>query len=472
MNVPGQAMGVEDVTGPEKLIFDHYVIEKVLGRGAMGTVYLARDMRIGRKAALKTLHARHQRFDNQQSAYEFLERFRREAELCGSLAHPNITTLYEVGYESKRITYLSIEYVEGESLASMIRREGKLKVEAAFSLADEVLQGLAYAHERGIIHRDIKPANILVNMEGHAKITDFGIARSAQGNLTNLTEAGQLLGTPHYMAPEHIAGRGIDARSDLFSLGVVLFEMLTGTKPFEGTDLTDVLYNVVHQPTPRLSTIASDLPRWCAIFVEHLIEKSPNDRFLSASAASRELKRLMTVHQSMFELPADTRHEIPVSREQTAEDTPTTPIYTSDVRSASDAGSPKREIPSRWAVAIISVLLVLLAGIVLGLQTRINRPIIDPVDEAQRALFQARKARLDEAKLLLASGAYGESLKRFETYLQENPSSPAAIQGRKEAAAALERGKPARARQVTQRKPDRKKPAARTTTKQRSKTRR
>lgn len=460
MSAP-EKVTVEDVSGPEKLIFDHYVIEKVLGRGAMGTVYLARDMRIGRKAALKTLHARHQRFDNQQSAYEFLERFRREAELCGSLVHPNITTLYEVGYESKRITYLSIEYVEGESLASMIRREGKLKVEAAFNIADEVLQGLAYAHDRGIIHRDIKPANILVNMEGHAKITDFGIARSAQSNVTNLTEAGQILGTPHYMAPEHIAGRGIDARSDLFSLGVVLFEMLTGTKPFEGSDLTDVLYNVVHQPSPRLSAIAPDLPRWCAIFVEHLIEKSPNDRFLSASAASRELKRLMAVHQSMFDLPADSRHEIPVAREQTQEDTPTTPIYASDVRKNPADVLNNQEIPSRWAAVIISSLLVLLAGIVWGLQTTINRPIVDPIPVGQRALFEARQAKLGEAKLLLANGAYQESIRRFDAYLRDNPSSPAAIRGKKDALAALGRARPAPRRQVTSRKPSVRKPVGR-----------
>jgi len=461
MTAPEQAIGVDDVTGPEKLIFDHYVIEKVLGRGAMGTVYLARDMRIGRKAALKTLHARHQQFDNQQSAFEFLERFRREAELCGSLVHPNITTLYEVGYESKRITYLSIEYVEGESLASMIRREGKLKVDAAFNLADEVLQGLAYAHERGIIHRDIKPANILVNMEGHAKITDFGIARSAQSNLTNLTVAGQLLGTPHYMAPEHVAGRGIDARSDLFSLGVVLFEMLTGTKPFEGSDLTDVLYNVVHQPSPRLSTVAPDLPRWCAIFVEHLIEKSPNDRFLSASAASRELKRLMTVHQSMFETSAGGKSEIPVSRERTPEDTPTTPISSSDVRRRPSASPLQKEIPSRWAVAIISTLLILLSGAVWTLQTRSNLALVDPISARERALFESRKVKLAEARLLLANGAYSESIKRFDSYLRENPSSPAAIKGKKDAEAALRKATQRPKAKATRTKSRRKKPSAR-----------
>src|SRR5712692_4198108 len=182
----------------------HYEIIHLLGKGAMGWVYLARDRRIGRRVALKVIHLAPNAFEDTTSANEFYRRLQREAEVCGSLLHPNIVTLYEVGYENDRLSYLAMEYVEGETLLELQRRSGAaLTVDTVLTIAADVLRGLEYAHAKGIVHRDIKPANILIATDGTAKIADFGIARP-QGS--SMTRAGSLMGTPNYMSPEQVIG--------------------------------------------------------------------------------------------------------------------------------------------------------------------------------------------------------------------------------------------------------------------------
>ncbi len=430
-----------DLTEHEKLLsdhhpllYDHYEIERVLGMGAMGVVYLARDVRIGRQVALKTLQSRRKVFENDTQANEFLERFRREAELCGSLIHPNIVTLYEVGYEQSRLTYLAMEYVEGESLHSLLRRTYRVSLETAFKVADDLLQGLAYAHDRDIIHRDIKPANILVSLDGHAKITDFGVARSVRENVVTLTQAGDLLGTPHYMAPEHIAGREIDGRSDLFSLGVVLFEMLTGRKPFEGPGITDVLYNVVNRPAPSIQSFCPELPRWCALFVERLMQKAPKDRFLSASAATRELRRLVNLHRRGDEfLPLDLR--ISITRPVSAEETPTTPIGKDQVPRKNKLFDINVARPVAYGLIGIAASLLLISTTMIA--RRINDSPTVSITPDHSARLEEKKKLLDEAAILLNAGAYKESIKRFDEVLTQYPENVAALHGRDKAEKAL-----------------------------------
>ena len=265
--------------------FGHYEVERVLGRGAMGTVYLARDVRIGRRVALKTVKV-DARFDDEDEAKEFYQRLQREAELGGLLQHPNVVTLYEPGYENGRIAWLATEYVEGESLREMLKREQRLSVVDALRIGEDLLRGLSYAHSRDVIHRDIKPANILIARTGDAKIADFGIARATDSTLTNV---GSMLGTPSYMSPEQVRCKPVTPRTDLFSFGAMLYEMLTGMKAFGAPDIGGILRNVVEQMPPPPSSINPEIPAELDAIVMKLLAKHPGDRFESADSALQSL---------------------------------------------------------------------------------------------------------------------------------------------------------------------------------------
>src|SRR5207245_8611261 len=268
--------------------FGEYEVESVLGKGAMGMVYLARDRRIGRRVALKTVQVQ-QQFDDESEAQEFYQRLQREAEVCGAMQHPNIVTLYEPGYENNVISFLATEWVEGESLRDRLKRSKPLPLDDALRIGEDILRGLTYAHAKGVIHRDIKPANILLSTDGQAKIADFGIARPAN---STLTQVGSVLGTPNYMSPEQVKCADVTARSDLFSVGVVMYEMLVGVKPFTAPDVSGILRNVVERDPPLASHANPDVPEGVGFFVAHLLRKSPEERFGTANEALRELQAL------------------------------------------------------------------------------------------------------------------------------------------------------------------------------------
>jgi serine/threonine protein kinase len=432
--MPNTEIGKKPEASAEGMLFDHYEVEKTLGRGAMGVVYLAKDLRIGRRVALKTVPRFNQSFDSERDERDFLERFRREAELCGSLIHRNIITLYEVGWEGRRISYLAMEYVDGESLLSMIAREGRLEPDAAFKITDDILNGLAWAHARHVIHRDIKPANILISVDGEAKIADFGVARYARSAGRTLTDVGQLIGTPYYMAPELISGKSVQSQSDLFSVGVVLFEMLTGKKPFEGPDLMDVLYNVVNTPAPDVQSFRPDLPRWVSGFVRRLIAKNPADRFFSAEAAMKELRRLMGVSPAASNPLLQAGRTIPVVSNLTPEETPTTPI-TLDYASRQRLVPLNRTVPTALGLTVILTVIGVF-GIAVGLIQREMRKV-EATEVVLPADLEAREAMLREANILLESGRYEDSLIRFRAYLTEYPFSRAAMAGEQQALGAL-----------------------------------
>ncbi|MHB0971358.1 MAG: serine/threonine-protein kinase [Thermoanaerobaculia bacterium] len=420
---------------PQPLLLDHYAVDRVLGSGAMGVVYLARDIRIGRLVALKTLQKVHAPGDDLSSRQHF-ERFRREAELCGSLLHPNIVTLYEVGYENRRFTYLAMEFVDGESLLSLIRRHERIDLRTAVRIADDVLQGLAFAHARGVIHRDVKPANILLTLDGQAKVTDFGVARS-DASTDDLSFRGQLLGTPHYMAPEHVAGKTIDGRADVFSVGVVMYEMLAGRKPFDGVGLTDVLFNVVHQAPPPLSAAAPGVPSWCCAFIERLLEKDPERRPASAAAASAELRRLMTTNLPVIMAQSEAPPVV-VGRELRADDTPTTPLSLPQP-ARRERSKLLRTVPLRIALPILAFQLAIAIAISLQIGRSIeDRPTVI-FTPAEMADFKARESMMHEAKLLYGAGAYAASIQVYDRYLERYPWSTAARDGREHALAAQRR---------------------------------
>jgi serine/threonine protein kinase len=413
------------------LLFDHYEVIRVLGHGAMGLVYLSRDVRIGRLAALKTMKTEKLPIQDDEALAEFMARFKREAEVCGSLVHQNIVTLYEVGYSNRQIQYLAMEYVEGESLSSLLQRRKRLEIDLAAQITLDVLRGLEYAHERQIIHRDIKPANVLVGRDAHAKIGDFGVARSVREGISHRTRAGHLLGTPYYMAPEHIAGKEVDRRTDLFSVGVMFFEMLSGRRPFEGDSIMDVLYDVVNSPTPSLRSLAPDLPRWVEIYVSRLLEKKPSNRFISAAAAAAELERLLGVHR---EATGTSERVRPLSdlvkRELSADLTPTTPIISSR---AYWRQIGEKRIDRRLAVALLVGIVLLLGAPVAWIASRVDENPPVAIDLQQQHDLERRKRMLEDARLLLDAGAYEQALERYERVLAEFPDSRSAIEGREEA---------------------------------------
>ena len=258
-----------------------YEITGELGRGAMGVVYKAMDPTIGRTVALKTMRLDVHGLDTQ----EMVRRFQNEARAAGVLNHPNIVTIYDAG-EHEGIFYIAMEFIEGTTLHELLAEKRVLPTEEVVQLARQICRGLDYAHSNGIVHRDVKPANIMITANGTVKIMDFGIAKSG-GQVTN---TGQVLGTPNYMAPEQVKGRPLDGRSDLFSLGVILYEMLTGEKPFVGQNVTTIIYKIVNETpiTPRDLDVTVH-PGLSAI-VTKALAKAPDDRYQSGADLIRDLE--------------------------------------------------------------------------------------------------------------------------------------------------------------------------------------
>jgi serine/threonine-protein kinase len=282
-----------------------YEIEGTIGRGAMGVVYRARDPIIGRALAIKVVSLSGNLPDDAKEEYR--QRFFREAQAAGNLHHPNIVTVFDAG-EEHGVPYIAMELVEGESLAQRLRRAGKLAVEEASSIARQVAAGLAYAHEKGVVHRDIKPANILLDAKGRAVITDFGVARLSASDLTG---TGEVLGTPNFMSPEQVLGHPLDGRSDLFSLGVVYYLMLTGERPFKGEEVSAICYNVVHsEPVPPVSSLP--LPSEVACILDRLLRKDPAERFSDGEAAAAALREV-TERTQVAASPASTAAQQPPS---------------------------------------------------------------------------------------------------------------------------------------------------------------
>ena len=263
-----------------------YEVERTLGRGAMGIVYLARDPLIDRKVALKTL-----RLDvDVDAADEFRERFLREAQAAGRLNHPGIVTVHDVGEDrSSGVLYIAMEYIEGRDLKQIMAAGHRFRPSEAARIVADVALALDYAHQMGVIHRDIKPGNLILTRDGSARIADFGIARMESSNLT--TE-GQFIGTPNFMSPEQITARPIDGRSDLFSLGVVLFTLLTGQRPYTGETMHHVTRRIVEDPPPIPSIVEDSIPVAFNPIVVKCLDKDPDRRFQSGAELASVLAAL------------------------------------------------------------------------------------------------------------------------------------------------------------------------------------
>jgi tRNA A-37 threonylcarbamoyl transferase component Bud32 len=262
--------------------FDRYEITRLIGKGSMGVVYEAHDPRIGRSVALKVLRA------DRLASDDFVARFLREARAIGKLSHPNIVTVHDSGQDNETL-FIVMEFLPGRTLAAA-SGDTRLDLQEIIRIGTQVAEALDYAHRHGIVHRDIKPSNILLTADGQVKLTDFGIARFDDPEALHQTQAGEILGTPVYMSPEQVSGGAVDGRSDLYSLGVILYELATGAKPFRGKFMAEV-FNAILEETPAVPVLP-DTPvgRRLSSLIEKSMLKAPEERFQSGQEMAQALK--------------------------------------------------------------------------------------------------------------------------------------------------------------------------------------
>jgi serine/threonine protein kinase len=452
-----------------------------LGKGAMGIVYLAKDPSIGRLVAIKTIRAGSVDEDDSESR-EFRERFMREAQTAGILSHPNIVTIYDVGEDKDSgVSFIAMEYIEGKTLKGLVVDRSQFAPDQVADIVGQVAEALDYAHRKGIIHRDIKPANIMITTDGKVKITDFGIAKVASSNLTT---TGQFLGTPNYMSPEQVTGAPVDGRSDIFSLGVVLYEMLAHRKPFSGENLTTISYKIVHEAFTPIADVSKNIPAEFDTILSKALSKDPWNRFqrgkdfaLSLYQAKARFEEqaifqdLGTMVSSAENLPTlKLEHLEEVARQggeeegegsgshasrsrsrpdhdETHPSSPRVPLAAPEAEAApADAPAPEvsdeattrdtapasasaappsvlhAAVNPRYWWGIVGAAVLIVAGVLLVLRLRI------PKVEEQKAVEAANRAQAElqhevaAGKALYEKGQYSESLAAFRAILRRDPS--------------------------------------------------
>lgn len=284
------ASGVDPETGASvpasaaQRTLGRYLIEREIGRGSMGAVYLGRDPKIGRLVAIKTLALSREFAGDELS--EARKRFFREAETAGRLQHRDIVTIFDAG-EDQGLAYIAMEYLKGDDLQSFTQAPSLLPVAATCRIVARVADALAHAHTQGVVHRDIKPANVMIDLAADiVKVTDFGIARIADASRTR---TGMVLGTPSFMSPEQLAGRRVDGRSDLYSVGVMLFQMLTGQLPHRSESMATLMQQIANDPAPDIRSVREGLPAELARIVASALEKKPEERYADGRQLAADL---------------------------------------------------------------------------------------------------------------------------------------------------------------------------------------
>jgi serine/threonine-protein kinase len=325
-----------------EVIAGRYELEELIGAGGMSSVFKARDTLLERSVALKILHEHFGADD------DYVERFRREARAVAQLSHPNIVTVIDRGEEDGR-QFIVFELVEGRTLKEILEEEGRLPPRSALEIALQVARGLAFAHEHGLVHRDVKPQNVILNGDGRAKVTDFGIARSL--DVQGVTQSGTVLGTSNYIAPEQAKGETVDRRTDVYSLGVVLFELLTGDVPFPGDTFVAVAMQHVNEPAPRVLDVRPDVPVRVAHAVDRALEKDPAARFPTMDSFAAELEACLA------QLGPGPEADVTLVRP--------TPVLRESRRRLAQAGPRRRLLPLGLVLLGLALLALVLATLLL-----------------------------------------------------------------------------------------------------------
>jgi serine/threonine protein kinase len=449
-----------------QLKLGRYDIVRELGKGAMGIVYLAKDPLIGRLVALKTIRPVAHAEDDETK--EFKERFIREAQAAGILNHPSIVTVFDIGEDEPSATnFIAMEYVEGQNLKEILAQGRPLTWEQIGDIITQIADALDFAHSKGIVHRDVKPANIILLDGNRAKIMDFGIAKIASG-AANLTSTGQFLGTPNYMAPEQIKGTAVDGRTDLFALGICLYECLTRRKPFGGDSLTSISYKIVHEPFPPLHEINPQIPEGFEDVVAGCLAKDPAKRYQRGRDLANALRaavrgerpakfepllaeetmvtrtdkdRMPTIEMPFPEAMFDTGPQSEVGLSSPgpamAAESPSAPAPAIGRRSRAHVAQQLRQtltnvraypgwrkrIPMAAVWAVVGLLVIgLLAAVLTIKRQQASIPIVDKQAEARR--FRERQLRM-EGDALLKQGNIAAAHEKYEQLGRLAPKSPA-----------------------------------------------
>ena len=353
-------------------LFDgRYRIVRKLGTGGMANVYLAEDEVLGRRVAIKILNDRHAGDD------QFVERFRREAKNAASLSHPNIVSIYDRG-EAEGTYYIAMEYLDGRSLKELIVARGPAPVNVAIDYARQILAAIRFAHRHGIVHRDIKPHNVLVDTDGRLKVTDFGIARAGT---SQMTEAGSIIGTAQYLSPEQAKGAPVDQTSDLYSVGVVLYELLTGVVPFSGDTPVEIAMKHLSSTPEAPSAKRSEIPRDLDMIVMRALAKDPADRYQSAEEMDADLARVArgAAVSPATEEAATAIISRPPPTAVTAITPPRTrePVPYAPPAAYYDYDEPRRRAVWPWIVALLFVAAAIIGGYFLynQVQSQLNSKV-------------------------------------------------------------------------------------------------
>ena len=381
-----------------------YEIVSELGSGAMGLVYRAVDPNIGRAVALKTMRLDVRGMEHE----EMLRRFKNEARAAGLMSHPNIVTIFDAD-EVGDLFYIAMEYLEGETLYSRMIEQRLISADLMVEITKQVCAGLDYAHGMNVIHRDIKPANIMITRQGVAKIMDFGIAK-AVGTMTN---TGQVLGTPNYMSPEQVKGLPLDGRSDLFSFGVLLYEMATGERPFTGENVTTIIYKIIHENPIPASDLEMTVHPGISAVITRCLAKNPNERYQNGAELARDIENYRSIGSdgdATAVLPAQKLHKPPASATKPGEALSARvsgPSVGSHAAAAAPALSAARKAPAKaqaptpapvalpkknTRIAIAALAIVVVAITLYGLKHRGQVAQEQPVSQAMSLPEQAAQA--------------------------------------------------------------------------------
>ncbi|UCE21371.1 MAG: protein kinase, partial [Candidatus Aminicenantes bacterium] len=422
-----------------------YEIQSILGKGAMGIVYKALDPDIDRQVAIKTI-----RFDlasEETDNEEIMQRFIREAQAAGKLTHPNIITIFDVGREED-LTYIVMQYIEGPSLQRLIAQGEKFTVPEVTKLMEQVCSGLDFAHQHGIVHRDIKPGNILLDKNRRPYICDFGVARV---DTSTLTQSGTAVGTPSYMSPEQVMGKKVDKRSDIFSVGCILYEFLTGRRPFEAESITTVIYKIINEQPPSLSEVKKGLPAGFEKVICKALAKDPNDRYQNCNQLADDLRNLDRL--------SDKTIAVTVTREA--------PIPEEEEKEEEVAEEEKKKSRLGLILGItIPAFLILVAGgayfynnqtgklpFVADVVQKISAMLGSSPSESPPVETLTKEEKLDRAKESLERGDYEETIRLADAVLAEDPGNIAAQDYAMKAKEAMKAQPPPKESQDEQPKP-------------------
>ncbi len=392
---------------PEKI--DKYVVLGELGRGAMGTVYKAHDPVLGRDVAIKMMS------EELVIEEEMRGRFNREAKSVAKLQHPNIVTIFDFGeLENAGVPYIVMELLDGASLAQMMEEDRPERLEDKVQIVTQMCRGLDYAHKRGVIHRDVKPGNIQVLPAGTAKVLDFGIALGEGSTIK--TKTGLVMGTPNYMAPEQISGENVDHRADMWAVGVILYELLSGERPFVASTVPSLVYRIVHAAPELLDARALGLPAKLVSVVERVLTKDTDKRFGDLAMMARALDQVMGVATPIKEMSGESRARSYTTNFQLA-------------KSLLDQGQPQRALEAaRRAQALEPThgsVVDLVQEIEIALQRMQSEPTVAHNPEA--AAFDAAQW-VDHARMALTAGNRSEALRIVDDVLAVEPGFEPAVE--------------------------------------------